>query len=156
MTAPVLVPVLGDQLTRNLASIRGRTKDGTVILMMEVWDEATYVKHHKQKIALIFSAMRHFAAELRSAGWRVDYVSLDDEGNSGSFTGEVARAVERHDPRAIHVVEAGEWRVQQAIEEWPDKFDCEVQILPDDRFIGAAVAMQSLLAVSLHAKDRPL
>ncbi|MBH5323007.1 cryptochrome/photolyase family protein [Aurantiacibacter sediminis] len=136
-SGPVLVPVLGDQLTRNLASIRGRTKDDTVILMMEVWDEATYVKHHKQKIALIFSAMRHFAAELEDAGWQVDYVKLTDDDNAGSFTGEVARAVERHSPRAIHVVEAGEWRVQQAIEEWPDKFDCEVEILPDDRYICA-------------------
>ena len=136
MSNPVLVPVLGDQLTRYLASIRGCTKDDTVILMMEVWDEATYVRHHKQKIALIFSAMRHFAAELRDSGWQVDYVRLDDEDNAGSFTGEVARAVERHAPRAIRVVEAGEWRVQQAIEEWPDKFDCEIEILPDDRFIA--------------------
>ncbi|MEN8676803.1 MAG: cryptochrome/photolyase family protein, partial [Alteriqipengyuania sp.] len=132
---PVLVPVLGDQLARTLASLRGRTKDDTVILMMEVWDEATYVRHHKQKIALIFSAMRHFAAELRDAGWSVDYVELTDPDNSGSFTGEVARAIERHDPRAVHIVEAGEWRVQQAIEEWPDKFACDVEILPDDRFV---------------------
>ncbi|ALE16945.1 hypothetical protein AMC99_01654 [Altererythrobacter epoxidivorans] len=137
MSGPILVPILGDQLTRDLASLRGRIKDDTVILMMEVWDEATYVKHHKQKIALIFSAMRHFAAELSDAGWTVDYVKLTDNGNSGSFTGEVARAIERHDPRAIHVVEAGEWRVQQAIEQWPDKFACEVEILPDDRFICA-------------------
>lgn len=132
---PVLVPILGDQLSRNLASLRGRSKDDTVILMMEVWDEATYVKHHKQMIVLIFSAMRHFAAELREAGWTVDYVKLEDEGNSGSFTGEVARAIERHDPRAIHVVEAGEWRVQQQIEEWPDKFACAIELLPDDRFL---------------------
>lgn len=132
---PVLIPILGDQLTRTLASLRGQTKEGSVILMMEVWDEATYVKHHKQKITLIFSAMRHFAAELRNAGWSVDYVKLDDDDNSGSFTGEVARAAERHDPAKIRVVEAGEWRVQQAIEEWPDKFACEVEILPDDRFV---------------------
>ncbi|WP_340586627.1 cryptochrome/photolyase family protein [Erythrobacter alti] len=135
--SPVLVPVLGDQLTRDLASIWGRTKDDTVILMMEVWDEATYVRHHKQKIALIFSAMRHFAAELRDAGWQVDYVRLTDPDNAHSFTGEVARAAERHEPRAIRVVEAGEWRVQQAIEEWPDKFDCPVEILTDDRFISS-------------------
>ena len=134
-SGPVLVPILGDQLTRTLASLRGRAKDDTVILMMEVWDEATYVKHHQQKIVLILSAMRHFAAELRDAGWQVDYVSLDDADNSGSFTGEVAGAVERHDPRAIHVVEAGEWRVQAMLEEWPDRFECEVEILPDDRFI---------------------
>ncbi len=132
---PILIPVLGDQLTPTIASIRDRAKDDTVILMMEVWDEATYVRHHKQKIALIFSAMRHFAAELRDAGWKVDYVELNDPDNSGSFTGELFRAVERHDPRAVHVVEAGEWRVQQAIFEWPDKFDMPVEILPDDRFI---------------------
>ena len=132
---PVLVPILGDQLTRTLASLRGRTKGDTIILMMEVWDEATYVKHHKQKITLIFSAMRHFAQELREAGWTVDYVLLDDADNSGSFTGEVARAVERHDPSQIHVVEASEWRVQQAIEEWPDKFACSVEIHADDRFV---------------------
>lgn len=137
MPGPILVPILGDQLTRALASLRGRTKDDTVILMMEVWDEATYVRHHKQKIVLIFSAMRHFAAELEQAGWQVDYVKLTDPDNSGSFTGEVARAIERHDPRGIHVVEAGEWRVQQAIEEWPDKFACEVEILPDDRFLSS-------------------
>jgi len=40
---PILVPVLGDQLTCTLPSLRGRTKDDTVILMMEVRDEATYV-----------------------------------------------------------------------------------------------------------------
>ena len=97
--APILVPILGDQLTRDLASIRGRTKDDTVILMMEVWDEATYVKHHKQKIVLIFSAMRHFAEELRDSGWTVDYVKLDAKNNAGSFTGEVARAVEEYGPR---------------------------------------------------------
>lgn len=137
MTAshPVLVPILGDQLTIDLASLRGRAKDDTIILMMELWDEATYVKHHKQKIALIFSAMRHFAAGLEDAGWTVDYIRLTDPDNSGSFTGEVARAIERHDPRTVCVVEAGEWRVQQALEQWPDKFACDVEILPDDRFL---------------------
>ncbi len=135
MPGPVLVPILGDQLSRDLASIRGRAKNDTVILMMEVWDEATYVKHHKQKIVLIFSAMRHFAKELRDAGWAVDYVKLDNPDNAGSFTGELARAVEEHSPRLISAVESGEWRVRQAMDQWPDKFSCEVDILRDDRFI---------------------
>ena len=132
---PVLVPLLGDQLTRDLASLRGRAKDDTVILMAELWDEATYVRHHKQKIALIFSAMRHFAEELEDAGWSVDYIRLTDSDNAGDFTGEVARAIERHDPRAVHVTHSGEWRVQQAIEHWPEKFACKVEIHEDDRFL---------------------
>ncbi|WP_252258214.1 cryptochrome/photolyase family protein [Erythrobacter aurantius] len=150
MSKPVLVPVLGDQLTRTLSSLRGCAKEDTVILMMEVWDEATYVKHHKQKIALIFSAMRHFAAELRDAGWRVDYVKLTDEDNSGSFTGVVARAIERHAPRKLRITEAGEWRVQQQIEEWPDKFACEVEILTDDRFLCSHAEFRDLAEGRKH------
>ena len=148
MSGPVLVPILGDQLTRDLASLRGRSKDDTVVLMMEVWDEATYVKHHKQKIVLIFSAMRHFATELREAGWTVDYVKLDDEGNAGSFTGELARAIEEHDPRLVSVVEAGEWRVREDMAQWAHKFACEIEILPDDRFLCSQAEFED------WAKDR--
>jgi deoxyribodipyrimidine photolyase-related protein len=134
-SGPTLVPVLGDQLSHDLASLRASDRRNAVVLMMEVWEEATYVKHHKQKIALIFSAMRHFAAELREGGWTVDYVTLDDPDNAQSFTGEVARAVERHEPAEIAVVEAGEWRVQLAIEEWAGRFPCPVNVLPDDRYL---------------------
>ena len=45
------------------------------VKLMEVAEETTYVRHHKRKIALIFSAMRHFADELRAAGWSVDYIA---------------------------------------------------------------------------------
>ncbi|WP_086608987.1 cryptochrome/photolyase family protein [Erythrobacter donghaensis] len=136
MTSPVLVPILGDQLSRSLSSLEGRDPGNTVVLMMEVWDEATYVKHHKQKIVLIFSAMRHFADELRAEGFTVDYVKLGDPDNTGSFTGEVARAAERRDPCEIRVTESGEWRVQQAMEEWADRLPCPVTICPDTRFIA--------------------
>jgi deoxyribodipyrimidine photolyase-related protein len=137
MPGPLLVPILGDQLSPNLASLRGADPADTVVLMMEVWEEATYVRHHKQKIALIFAAMRHFAAELRAAGWRVEYVTLDDPENAGSFTGEVVRALERHDPREVRVVEPGEWRVHATMAQWADKFPCPVTILADDRFIAS-------------------
>ncbi len=136
MTRPILVPVLGDQLSRSLSSLEGLSPKEAVILLMEVWDEATYVQHHKQKIVLIFSAMRHFAEELRAEGWQVDYVTLDDPDNTDSFTGEVARAVERHAPGEIRVTESGEWRVQQAMEEWEGRFPCPVSVLPDTRFIA--------------------
>jgi len=131
----VLVPILGDQLTPAISSLQGQAKNSTVVLMMEVWDEATYVKHHKQKIALIFSAMRHFAAALRDDGWTVDYVKLTDQDNAGSFSGEVARAIERHNPYRLRITQASEWRVQHAIDEWEDKFPCAIEVLSDDRFI---------------------
>ena len=88
--------ILGDQLTRGLASLADLDKANDVVLMAEVTEEVTYVRHHKRKVAFLFSAMRHFAEDLRAEGIAVDYIRLDDAGNSGSFSGEVARAVDRH------------------------------------------------------------
>jgi deoxyribodipyrimidine photolyase-related protein len=82
---------LGDQLSHSLLQHADKERD--VIFLCEVWDEATYVRHHPKKIALLFSAMRHFAEELQAAGYTVDYVRLDDAANTGNFSGEVQRAV---------------------------------------------------------------
>ena len=47
--------VLGDQLNVDMSSLTDCDKKKDTILMCEVWDEATYVKHHKKKIVFIFS-----------------------------------------------------------------------------------------------------
>lgn len=131
----VLIPILGDQLSLELSSLADADPNTTTILMMEVAEEATYVRHHPKKIAFLFAAMRHHAAALSEKGWRVDYVRLDDPDNEGSFTGEIARAVERHNPTQIVVTEAGEWRVQAMLEAWETIFGIPVSIRPDTRFI---------------------
>ncbi|CAN5406937.1 cryptochrome/photolyase family protein [soil metagenome] len=139
----ILIPVLGDQLSHDLASLRDVAKSDAVVLFMEVAAETSYVRHHKRKITLILSAMRHFADALRAAGWTVDYIRLDDPENSGSFTGEVARAVNRHGPEAIRIVEPGEWRVKLMIDDWGKRFGLPVDILPDDRFICGILEFQT-------------
>lgn len=130
-----LILVLGDQLSESLTSLNAADRTRDRVLMVEVMEEATYVRHHKKKIAFLFSAMRHFAVALRSVGWTVDYVRLDDPKNSGSFTGEAARAVERHRPSRIVVTEPGEWRVLSALQTWPEALGVPIEILQDDRFL---------------------
>ncbi|KPF67848.1 deoxyribodipyrimidine photolyase [alpha proteobacterium AAP81b] len=132
----VLLPVLGDQLSASLASLRAADPAASIVLMMEVADETSYVRHHKKKIAFLFAAMRHFAAELRAAGWRVDYVRLDDPANSGSFDGEIARAARTHTASRIVTVEAGEWRVIAMQQGWGELTNLPTQILADDRFLS--------------------
>lgn len=132
-----LLPILGDQLTHGLASLRTVGKQDAVVLMAEVDAEATYVRDHKKKIALVFSAMRHFAAELRADGWVVDYVTLDQPDNAGSLFGEAARAVKRHACARLVMTEPGEWRLKQETDTWSDLLDCPVDILEDDRFIAS-------------------
>ena len=139
----ILIPVLGDQLSQGLASLRDVDPGDAVVLMMEVAEETTYVRHHQRKIALILSAMRHFASELGAAGWTVDYVRLDDPDNRGSFTGEVERAVERHRATSIRIVEPGEWRVKTMIDGWAKRLGVPVDVLPDDRFICSILEFQT-------------
>jgi deoxyribodipyrimidine photolyase-related protein len=63
-----LILVLGEQLSPQLSSLAAGDPARDIVLMCEVVEEATYVRHHKKKIILLFSAMRHFADELRGLG----------------------------------------------------------------------------------------
>lgn len=128
-----LILILGDQLNQNISSLSGFDKTNDVILMCEIWHEATHIKHHKKKIAFIFSAMRHFATELRSAGYHVRYTKLDDPKNTGAFGKEVARLTRDLDPEEVIVTEPSEYRVLQDIKNW--ELDIPVIIKNDDRFL---------------------
>ena len=46
--------ILGDQLSQSISSLHCYHPDTDLILMCEVWKEATYVKHHKKKIAFLY------------------------------------------------------------------------------------------------------
>lgn len=127
--------VLGDQLSRAISALDG-LETGDVVLMMEVAEETTYVAHHKQKLVLFLSAMRHFAEDLRGRGIEVDYIRLDEEGNTGDFGGELARAVKRHKPARVVATEPGEWRVAKAMARWEETLGLEVEIRPDSRFFA--------------------
>jgi deoxyribodipyrimidine photolyase-related protein len=132
-----LAVILGDQLTHDLAALAALDPARDVVLMAEVSDETRYVPHHKQKIVFILSAMRHFASELTARGFRVDYVRLDDPDNSGSFTGELQRALARHAAREVIVTEPGEWRVLRMMRGWAEATGVPVTILDDDRFFAS-------------------
>lgn len=130
----ILRLVLGDQLTRNVAALHDVTP-GDVVLMAEVADETTYVRHHKQKIVFVLAAMRHFANELRAEGLDVDYVKLDDDGNSGSMASELQRAVRQHRPSRVVLTSPGEWRLLAVFRDLD--LGVPIEIREDDRFFAS-------------------
>ncbi|WP_236188489.1 cryptochrome/photolyase family protein [Pseudomonas paraglycinae] len=109
--------VLGDQLSFDLASLQGLDAERDTVLLVEVMEEASHVPHHPQKIALIFSAMRHFAQALQDQGVRVEYIRLDDPENSGSVPGELHRWQALLQAEEVHVTECGDWRLEQSMKE---------------------------------------
>lgn len=127
--------ILGDQLSQKVSALRGADAATDVILMVEAQAEAVSVRHHKKKIAFILAAMRAFAADLRARGIQVDYVTMDDPGNRGSFGGELNRAIARHQPDALVMTQASELRVLEMQRQWAETLDLRVSLLADDRFL---------------------
>jgi deoxyribodipyrimidine photolyase-related protein len=134
---PTLVPLLGDQLTPQLASLAAADRARTVVLMAEVAEEAAYVPHHKQKLALVFAAMRHFADALRAEGWTVDYRRLDDPDTPPSLTAALEDAAARHRATEIVAVLAAEHRLVAEQRRWSVRLGLPVTLLEDDRFLVA-------------------
>ena len=132
VTTPRLILVLGDQLTRDVAALRA-ARPGDTVVMAEVMAEGTHVPHHPQKIALILSAMRHFAADLIAEGVSVAYSNLDDPANSQSIPGELIRRAAETGATEVIATAPGDWRLRQALDDTP----LTVTQLPDDRFLCA-------------------
>ena len=128
-----LILILGDQLTPDLSAFDGADPARDVVLMAEVAAEAGYADHHKQKLALVFAAMRHFAAELRAAGWTVDYRTLPE--SVPDLASAAAEAIARHRPAMLVVTEPGEWRLQDEMEGWEARLALPVLIREDRRFL---------------------
>lgn len=128
--------ILGDQLNLKISSLQDCDKKTDIILMCEVWDEATYVKHHKKKIVFILSAMRHFANELTTKGYKIDYVKLTDSHNTQSFNDEVQRAIKRHKIERVIITHPGEFRVLEDILRWEQLFNITLELREDHRFLA--------------------
>ena len=127
-----LCVILGDQLSEKISSLDGFDKKQDSILMMEVIDEIEYVNHHKKKLVLIFSAMRHFAQDLRKKGFNVTYVEFDE--SKPSFTKELQKQCRLLKPKKILITHPGEYRVLDEIQKWNDSLKIPTSILEDTRF----------------------
>lgn len=67
--------VLGDQLWAQQAALQQRETEKAItpVLLIEAADYIQQRPYHYQKLVLVWSAMRHFAQELRDGGWSVHY-----------------------------------------------------------------------------------
>ena len=128
-----IILILGDQLSRAVSSLKDARKGKDVIVMGELADEATYVKHHKKKIAYVFSAMRHFAQALEKDGHAVEYQTYEQKNPARSFRALTAAAVRKHKAERVIVTAPGEHRLRRDMKRW--RLGVDLEIREDDRFI---------------------
>ncbi len=141
--APVCVPrvkmsvlrlIFPDQLSRNLSALQDLDPQKDLILMVETHEEATYVKHHQQKLVLFFSAMRHFAENLKAEQLPLLYVEYEDPTNTGTLMGEVKRVLKIMQFQKWVVTAPGEWRQLQLIKDIAKELNLPLEIREDSRF----------------------
>ena len=137
MQMTTLTVITGDQLSPDLASLKAIDRNKDHVLMAELADEVSYVPHHNKKIVLIFSAMRHFAADLEDAGHSVHYRRFDPEARIRSFSDAVTDHCERHDIDRVVVTRPGEWRVSDEFAKLEKALGIPVDVLEDDRFVSS-------------------
>lgn len=128
--------ILGDQLTHGVSSLADADPTTDLIVMAEPANEATYVPHHRQKIVMILSAMRHFADELRERGFNVDYFDYQSR-PTRCFTDALQTSLKQHSIKQVIITESGEWRVKAEIDTWATQLDVSVEVRPDDRFFAS-------------------
>jgi len=131
-----LALLTGDQLTPALSSLASLQRGRDHVLMAELMSEAEYVPHHVKKIALVFSAMRHFAAELEETGHRVFYRHFDPASSVRSFTDAVAAHCAEYAIDEIVLTHPGEWRVLAEVRGLQERVGVPVRVLEDDRFVA--------------------
>ncbi|MFC3121688.1 cryptochrome/photolyase family protein [Agaribacter flavus] len=128
--------ILGDQLSLDTSSLQKIDRNKDWVLMAEVREEASYVKHHKKKIAFIFSAMRHFAEKLKSAGYQVNYVEYQDKHNKGSLFEQLKVFASSHALDEIVIAHPAEYRLWEAVTKWEKRLKIKVTITEDLRFVA--------------------
>ncbi len=133
-SAETLRLILGDQL--NAAhSWFARVDTSVLHVMIEARSETDYVRHHIQKVACIFAAMRRFAGQLRAAGHRVEYFRLDDRNLPSSLAEALPLLAARYNCSRIEYQLPDEYRLDRALRDACNSSEFEVQTVDSEHFL---------------------
>lgn len=122
MTAGILV--LGDQLSQQQAALAAleeslgphEARQRCRVLLVESAASLHRMPLHRQRLVLLWSALRHFVSELRQAGWQVDHRETE------SFGLALAEWCGEHGITELHAMEPADRPVRAALERIIDRW----------------------------------
>lgn len=123
------VLIFGDQLSPNHPLLDPAHCHERAVVVIESLSRMRARRYHKQKVALVLSAMRHYAEALRFAGWTVDYREAE------SFTAGLQAHIEEFQPRRLLMLEAAEWRARRSQHALSNQLDVAVILSPNTHFL---------------------
>ncbi len=120
-----------DQLCHRQAYLAQASQD-RVVLLIESQAFFRALPHHQVKLAFFLSALRHFAEELREAGWIVDHHPISETQNAESA---LRLHTAKYQPSRILIPEPNDYQLARSMPKLSAKFGIESEILPYDHFL---------------------
>lgn len=125
--------ILGDQLNPQQAALQSISSQETPIILIESLQHIKIRQYHKQKLVFIWSAMRHFAAELRQQGYNVTYAESED------FFTPLITWIQQHQITELRLMTPADIPFKQVIQhleaEYLSRLNCRIYFLPNNHFL---------------------
>ncbi len=155
-----LIWILGDQLLSDHPLLSSPAKDLAVGLI-ESAPRSGHLRYHQQKLTLLYAAMRHHAAALQKAGYRVLYRRLTDGPRTEGYAEILRQWIQQHKIREIHLLDPNEYDTQQSLPGLAKKLGVPIQahrspqfLVPRDEFAGWAKGKKHLLMEAHYRRLR--
>ncbi|MFQ3598882.1 MAG: cryptochrome/photolyase family protein, partial [Chloroherpetonaceae bacterium] len=124
--------ILGDQLSLKNSALQRLNRQSDMVIMIESLEHARELNHHKAKLMLCFSAMRHFRDELRTLGYTVCYEEL---GEGKNFLEGLRTTVKAHNIERLLVMMPHEAPTVRFAESLSEHLNIEVMLTPNTMFL---------------------
>lgn len=125
----IAVWILGDQLIENhpiLSELEAKKKE-VIIIIIESLNHVKKRIYHQQKLIFIWSAMVHYAEELKAKGWQVEYKI------SESFQEGLSNCIKEYQLTEIRTITPCDRPFLKLIQNL--KLDCDIKLYPNPNFL---------------------
>ncbi|NDB95564.1 MAG: hypothetical protein EBZ78_05330, partial [Verrucomicrobia bacterium] len=129
-----LIWILGDQLLPSHPLLASPEPD-LLVGMIESAPRATHLRYHQQKLTLLYSAMRHYAADLKKRKFHMLYHQLSDSPVGADYSAVLAGWMREHRIREIHLLDPNEYDTLHALPALSKKIGVPIQTHRSPQFL---------------------
>lgn len=103
-----LIWILGDQLLPAHPLLQSPAAD-LLVGLIESSPRGSHLRYHQQKLTLLYSAMRHYAADLKKQKFATLYHHLTDTPAGADYATILSHWIQKHKIREIHLLDPNEY-----------------------------------------------
>ncbi|WP_426369077.1 cryptochrome/photolyase family protein [Pseudocolwellia sp. HL-MZ7] len=151
MKAKHLRLILGDQLNP-MHTWFETISDDVIYVIAELHQEATYTKHHIQKITAFFAAMEDFAKYLKTQGHQVCYLTLDDTQEYTSINQLIHKLTKTYASETFTYQQPDEYRLRVQLAELSEQLTLPVYEVDTEHFLLPFNEIPTHFGVQTHVR----